>query len=354
VSLLRLRVKNLRCLGSVDIEPGPNNLIVGENASGKTSLLEAIFILGRGRSFRTAGRNGLIRDDQESATVVGDVQREAARGTIGVGLDRNGPIRIRAEGKDASSAAILASWLPVQVIDPGVHRLVDESPGIRRRYLDWGVFHVKHDFLDQWRRYHRILRQRNAALKEGPRNGLAPWDEQLIAAAEAVTEAREAYLDGLAPEVAAVGEALLGERVALKYRRGWAEGKSFGDALQDAMDRDHRLGVTHPGPHRADVGIQFDRHAARGRVSRGQQKLLAAGLILGQLRHVRQAAGIRSLLLLDDMAAELDAERLGRFLAVVRELDVQLFVTALTPDAVALPEPQRMFHVERGNVAQMV
>ena len=354
MSVLRLRVTNLRCLGSVDIEPGDNNLIVGENASGKTSLLEAIFILGRGRSFRSAGRNGLIRDEQDSATVVGDVQRESGTGTIGVGLDRNRPMRIRAEGKDASSAAVLASWLPVQVIDPGVHRLVDESPGVRRRYLDWGVFHVKHDFLEQWRRYHRVLRQRNAALKAGPRNRLAPWDDQLVAAAEAVTGAREGYLEGLAPEVAAVGEALLGKRVTLRYRRGWAEGKTFGEALQDATDRDRRLGVTHPGPHRADVAIQFEDHAARGRVSRGQQKLLAAGLILGQLRHVHRESGIRSVLLLDDMAAELDAQRLGRFLAVVRDLDVQLFVTALTAAAVSLPEPQRMFHVERGTVVQMV
>ena len=354
MSLLRLRVTNLRCLGAVDIEPGDNNLIVGENASGKTSLLEAIFVLGRGRSFRTAGRNGLIRDNQDGATVVGDVRRETSSGTIGVGLERNGPIRIRADGKDASSAAVLASWLPVQVIDPGVHRLVDESPGVRRRYLDWGVFHVKHDFLDQWRRYHRVLRQRNAALKGGPGNRLEPWDEQLVTAAEAVTEARQGYLNGLAPEVAAVGEALLGQRVTLKYRRGWADGKAFGEALHDATDRDRRLGVTHPGPHRADVAIQFEDHAARGRVSRGQQKLLAAGLILGQLRHVRRDSGIRSVLLLDDMAAELDAQRLGRFLSVVRELDVQLFVTALTEDAVSLPEPQRMFHVERGTVSKMV
>ena len=353
-SLLRLRVRDLRCLADVDLEPGRNNLIYGENASGKTSLLEAIFVLGRGRSFRIAGRNGLIRDGRDEAIVSGQVQRHGRRTAIGIALARNGPARIRAEGRDESSAAALAGWLPVQVIDPGVHRLVDESPGIRRRFLDWGVFHVKHDFLDCWRRYHRILRQRNAVLKTGPARVLETWDEQLVDAGEALTERRRSYLADLAPEVEAVSAELLDDPVRISYRQGWGEGRGLGEALAEGRERDRRLGATHPGPHRADVGIVFGEQAARGRVSRGQQKLLAAALILGQLRHLRRTADVQGVLLLDDMAAELDADRLGRLLTVVAGLDVQLFVTALTPDAVTLAPPQQMFHVEQGIVRPVV
>jgi DNA replication and repair protein RecF len=354
VSLLRLRVRNLRCLAEVELEPGECNLIVGQNASGKTSLLEAIFLLGRGRSFRISGRNGLIRDDCDEAVVSGQTQRGSRRVPLGIALQRGGGSRIRVDGRDETSAASLASWLPVQVIDPGVHRLVDESPGVRRRYLDWGVFHVKHEFLEAWRRYHRILRQRNAALKSSNGAALATWDQQLAESGEILSAYRRAYLDALAPDVEAVCRELLGVPVRLSYRQGWPEGRDLGTALEEARNRDRRQGVTHPGPHRADIGITFDDQPARGRVSRGQQKLLAAGLVLGQLRHLRRAADGASVLLLDDMAAELDETRLARFLAVVTGLGVQVFVTALTPDAIRLPETHRTFHVEQGKLRSVV
>ena len=354
MSLLRLQVRNLRCLAEVGFEPGRNNLIFGPNAAGKTSVLEAIFLLGRGRSFRIAGRNGLIRDGSEEATVAGQVQRGERRAAVGIALPRGGTPRIRADGRDESSAAVLANWLPVQVIDPGVHRLVDASPGVRRQYLDWGVLHVKHDFLESWRRFQRILRQRNAALKGNSAASLDLWDRQLAEAGEMVGEHRRTYLEGLAPEVEAVCGELLDLPVRLCYRQGWAEGRDLATALAEARQRDRRHGVTHPGPHRADIAIVFDEHPARGRVSRGQQKLLAAALILGQLSHLQRTSDVRSVLLLDDMAAELDGERLGRLLTVVGRLDVQLFVTALTRDAVTLPDPQRMFHVEQGILRPVV
>jgi DNA replication and repair protein RecF len=354
VSLLRLQVRDLRCLAEVDLEPGETNLIVGENASGKTSLLEAIFVLGRGRSFRVAGRSGLIRDECEEAVVSGRAQRGERRVPLGIALQRGGGSRIRVDGRDESSAASLASWLPVQVIDPGVHRLVDESPGVRRRYLDWGVFHVEQGFLDGWRRYHRILRQRNAALKSSSGPTLATWDRQLVEAGEVLSDYRRAYLEALAPDVEAVCRELLGLPVRLSYRQGWPEGRDLPTALEEARARDRRQGVTHPGPHRADIGITFDDQPARGRVSRGQQKLLAAGLVLGQLRHLQRHATAGSVLLLDDMAAELDEARLARFLKVVVDLGVQLFVTALTPDAIPLPKPHRLFHVEQGKLRSVV
>ena len=352
--LRRLSVRNLRCLSEVDLEPSDNNLIFGENASGKTSLLEAIFVLGRGKSFRVTGRNGLIRDGEEQAVLSGQVAQGERVAPVGIALNRGAGATIRVDGRDETSAAALAAWLPVQVIDPGVHRLVDEAPGIRRRYLDWGLFHVKQAFLELWRRYHRILRQRNAALKSGAPGGLASWDAQLMEAGEALTEARRDYVLGLAPDVEAVCEALLERDVKLTYRQGWSEERGLAEALAESRDRDLRQGSTHPGPHRADIAIHFDRHPAKGRVSRGQQKLLAAALILGQLRYVYRRSGVRSVLLLDDMAAELDSERLARFLAVVNDLDVQLFVSALTREAVCLPQPQRVFHVEQGSVSQMV
>ena len=158
-SLDRLQVKDFRCLQDVDLEPSPAlNLIIGANASGKTSLLEAIFVLGRGRSFRTARRARLVRDGASAFTVAGQITRDGQDARIGVRGARTDPLEIRINGSAAGSAAELSEWLPVEAIDPEIHKLVEEGPERRRRYLDWGTFHVEHRFLDAWGRYRRALR----------------------------------------------------------------------------------------------------------------------------------------------------------------------------------------------------
>ncbi|UCC13254.1 MAG: DNA replication and repair protein RecF, partial [Gammaproteobacteria bacterium] len=251
MSVKQFRAENIRCLQKVRLEPAGNNLIFGENASGKTSLLEALFILGRGRSFRRAARDTVIRDEADSMTVAGTVLQKGLEKRIGLGLSRSEPPRIRVDGRDESTAAILAEWMPVQIIDPDVHNLIAEGPLVRRRFLDWGLFHVEPGFLDTWRRYQRVMKQRNAALRI-PRSNLDSWDEQLVTEGEKLSHMRARYAEILGRELQDTGEALLQGLPATRYRRGWPEGKSLAAALQETRDRDRRLGISHVGPHRAD------------------------------------------------------------------------------------------------------
>ena len=351
MTLARIEIDEFRCLERVRLSLDPRyNLFVGPNASGKTSLLEAVFFLGRGRSFRTRRLDRLVRQGAEAFRIVGWVEGTGRPTVLGVGGDRRAT-EIRIGGSAAASAGELASHFPPQIIDPEIHKLLEEGPHRRRRFLDWGVFHVEHGFLDTWQRYHRALRQRNAALKPGGDPGaIQAWEPELVAAGARLDEVRRAYLDVLAPTLADYGRRLLGLPVALAYHAGWAAGESLPEALAKSAERDRRHGITHVGPHRADVTARVDGHVARERVSRGQQKLLAAALTLAQLAVQESRAPGTGALLLDDPAAELDAPNLARLLELVRELEVQLFVTALRPDLPGLGTPGMLFHVEQGRI----
>jgi len=346
-----LQVEQFRCLQGVELELDPHfNLFVGPNASGKTSLLEALFFLGRGRSFRTRRLENLVRQGQKAFVIVGKTAGDGLSATLGIRGSREGT-EIRISGKTAQSAAELAEYFPPQVIDPEIHKLLEEGPGRRRRFLDWGVFHVEHAFLPTWQRYHKALRQRNAALKqELPDEAVSLWDTELSDSGEALGSQRQTYLARLNEPLARIGARLLGLEASLVYHRGWPDDLGLRESLMRDLERDRRYKATQHGPHRADIVVRVEGHAAKDRVSRGQQKLLAAGLTLAQLELQEAERPGRAALLLDDPAAELDATSLGRLLECVRALPTQLIVTSLTGAIAGLPGGGRLFHVEHGAI----
>jgi DNA replication and repair protein RecF len=351
VSLRRVQVTDFRCLQSVALDLDPRfTLISGSNASGKTSLLEAIYVLGRGRSFRTRRLDHLIRHDTEQFVVFGEVETPERRVPLGVEGTSKG-VRARIAGAKAASLAELALMLPVQIIDPEVHRLIEEGPSRRRRFLDWGVFHVDHSFIGHWQRYHHSLKQRNAALKSRqPRAVVSAWDHDLLSSGELVTEARSAYVALLAPQAQAIARNLLGMELALSYRPGWARDQSFSEAMELNWTHDQESGVTQVGPHRAELSIRLDGRAVKDRISRGQQKLLAATLLMAQLKLFPEDAAVQPSLLLDDPAAELDDDRLAGLIGEVSGHSVQLIVTTLHGEFPAFGAPGRRFRVDAGSL----
>ncbi len=345
------RVEQFRCLEEVELELDPElNFFVGPNASGKTSLLEAAFFLGRGRSFRTRRIDALIRSGAPALTVAGRSTGGSLPVNLGIRAAR-GSTEIRVGAAPARSAAELAEHFPAQVIDPEIHKLLEEGPGRRRRFLDWGVFHVEPAFMETWQRYQRALRQRNAALRQAQADSqVEAWDQELAQTGEALAAQREAYLEQLAGPLADMGRVLLGAEVSVAHQRGWSEDEALLAALGAGRERDRRYRATQAGPHRADLVVRVAGVIAKDRVSRGQQKLLAAGLTLAQLVVQEELRPGRSALLLDDPAAELDPDSLGRLLSAVRSIPAQLWVTSLNPDVPGLPAQRRAFHVEQGGV----
>ena len=368
MTVAALRLLNLRCLASVELGLHPRiNLITGDNGAGKTSLLEAIYLLGRGRSFRTRHTEQLIRYGEERMGVAGTLHRPASSAPdrasavalegelaidrdrrLSVQCDRTSGVEAGIDGQGVESLAELAALFPVQVIDPGIHRLIEEGPATRRRWLDWAMFHVEPQFLSQWRNYRRALRQRNAALRVGGDSTL--WDVELQRYGEPLTAARERLVEALQPFWTQTLSALGAVPASLRFYRGWSEGSTLGESLERHRERDREYRSTLLGPHRFDVALRVEGRAARDTVSRGQQKLLGAAMALSMARLLLDHLQESPTLLLDDPAAELDPAHTRALLELAATLGGQQIVTALRAEHTPLGAPDCVFHVERGEV----
>ena len=350
MSIFQITVSNLRSVEHAELDfPAGLTLITGDNGSGKTSLLEAVFLLGRGRSFRTRNNERLIQRERDHLRVIGRVGAHVGEPqTIGFEVTRS-TTTARIAGRPAGSLAELSNAFPVQAIEPGVHRLVEEGGYRRRRWMDWGVFHVEPQFIDAWVRYTRALKQRNAALKTQPEQAQV-WNPELARLGEFIAQSRQRFVGQLQPYWREVNSALSGLEVDLHYLRGWSQEHSLLEALASSVARDEARHLTHAGPHRADVAVRIHGRPAREVLSRGQQKLVAVAMTVAQLRMLQDATQATPTLLLDDPAAELDGERLQRFIDQVVKLRCQLVVTSLQPESRLFGAPERTFRVVQGRV----
>jgi len=286
--------------------------------------------------------------------VVASLQTQNDRSIVaGVEVDSSS-CQLRLAG-ESSTASEVARVLPVQVIDPSIHRILEEGSARRRRLIDWGVFHVKPHFLDSWRKYQRVLAQRNALIQNNAADSaLHAWDPGLIASASAVQRDREEYVHLLTPYFESLASDLLELPVTVRYRQGWPADQSLAAALEMSRTRERRQRTTVVGPHRADAVIEVDGVIARKRVSRGQQKLLAAALILSQIQLRATIEPLPVCLLLDDPAAELDVDNLGKLLRVVERTPAQVIVTSLAETHFAQLPMRQSFHVEQGGFRQVI
>lgn len=348
-----VQLGSFRCFDSATFQPGPGfNLVAGANASGKTSILEALYFLGRGTSFRTARAEAAVRFEADQATLFARLGMGMAT-RVGLEISRADGLVIRVDGTPGTRAD-LARALPIQILDPASHELVSGAPAGRRQFLDWGVFHVEPGFLPAWQRYRRALQQRNAALKTRSGSAAWAWDETLVADGTLVDASRRRFLDLLLPRVGLVGGRLLGADIALGYMPGWAEGIDLAEALVASRDRDLQMATSNVGPHRSDFRISVRTRRARDTVSRGQEKLVAAALTLAQVELVAEARGQTIVMLVDEPGADLDREHLARLLQEVAAVPAQTFVTSLDARSVTLPAGARAFHVEHGEVQALL
>jgi len=345
----RFKVSNFRCLENAELVFSPEfNLIYGANASGKTSLLEALAYLGRGKSFRGATAPNLIRHGEAEFVLFGETLSDVRSQKLGVRNSKDG-LEVRVDGSGEGGVAALAEALPLQVIDPEVHNLVAGGPELRRRFLDWVAFHVEHDHLDSWRRFRRVLKQRNAALKSrSSAAAIKSWNAEFIELSAALDQSRRRALEVTTECLSEYGQGLLGTELGFEYQQGWNKEKELEECLLAGFEREQQLGATQHGPHRADLKISYDEHQARKLVSRGQQKLLASAMILAATETAQTALERPLLLLLDDPAAELDADSLSRLLDAVTGLGCQVIATSLEKGALSVPPGAAVFHVEQG------
>ncbi len=354
MTLLKLDILSVRNIHRATLLPSPSvNFIIGANASGKSSLLEAIFILGRARSFRTANIRQAIEFDQSDLIVSAQTRQSNDHLTqLGIQIgQKKCEIHINRESKKKSD---LAYRLPLQIIHPKSYKLLDAGPQIRREFLDWGVFNHEQRYLNDWRNFKKILQQRNSLLKSRQLKQLDIWNQELVQYGTLVAEYRKAYIEKLEPFFLQVSHYFLNEsNLQIKFLYGWNQDKDFLQVLENDLEKDVRYGYTQSGPHRSDFQLLFNHRNAKDYVSRGQLKLLILSLKLAQVKLYNTYANNPVCILIDDLTAELDTVNKAKLVKYLADLNCQVFMSSTELSGfgeINKIKDFKVFHVEHGDI----
>ncbi len=354
MTLLKLDIFSVRNIHRASLLPSSSvNFITGANASGKSSLLEAVFILGRARSFRTANVRQAIEFDQSDLIVSAQTRQSSGHlAQLGIQIgQKKCEIHINRESKTKSD---LAYCLPLQIIHPKSYKLLDAGPKIRREFLDWGVFNHHQCYLNDWRYFNKSLQQRNSLLKSRQIKQLHIWNQELVKYGTLVAQYRKDYIEKLKPVFKQVSQYFLNESdLQIKFLCGWNQEKGFLQVLENDLEKDIRYGYTQSGPHRSDFQLLFNHRSAKDYVSRGQLKLLILSLKLAQIKLYNDHSSHSACILIDDLAAELDAVNRVKLVKYLADLNCQIFMSSTEPSGFGeLNEIKdfKVFHVEHGEI----
>ncbi|MGH8041839.1 MAG: DNA replication/repair protein RecF [Rudaea sp.] len=350
-----MHLENLRNIVALDVVLAPGlNLFTGPNGAGKSSILEAAYLLAHAQSFRAGSADDLIRRGQTRFAVAATIRH--ARGEHRTALVReDGHWLGRLDQTTVSNLGRVLGETAVVCFEPGSHELISGAARERRRFLDWGVFHVEQDFLAAASRYRRALRQRNTALKHGAGNAeVAAWEQELDLAAEPVERLRAEYFNRFATALAAALSWFIPElgQTRIERNRGWPDEVPLTQILDQRRELDRVRGHTTRGPHRADWTIRFMDAPRREHLSRGQEKLCALACVLAQASVHADSRGEWPIVVLDDMASELDDAHQQRVLEWLDRGVEQVLISGVEiPEAIRQRAVQpQVFHVEHGNL----
>ncbi|KEY91461.1 DNA replication and repair protein recF [Candidatus Photodesmus blepharus] len=356
--LTRLIIHQFRNIKSCDIELETGfNFLVGPNASGKTSLLEAIYMLGYGRSFKGVLTRYVIQNECDELFVHGrflnTLQCEIP---IGIHERRNGTKEIKIRGQSGQKVVQLAQVLPLQLIHPEGFDLLVDAPKYRRAFIDWGVFHIESEFYSVWSRFKRLNKQRNALLKVVSNyRELSYWDQEMARLSENISIWRGKYIEKINVMVKCICNLLLPEfDIELKYYQGWEKNMLYKQILERSFERDQSLGYTLNGPNKADLKIKVDKTSAKDVLSRGQLKLMVCALRIAQGQYLTQMTGKPCIYLIDDFASELDSQRRKYLADCLKATGSQVFVSSISESQIfdMYDSNDRIFNVKSGVIEQ--
>ncbi len=361
MAINRLLINNLRNLQNVDIKLSPKiNVLYGNNGSGKTSILEAIYLLGRARSFRTQKQKNIITKDKKSFQIFCNTSSNHSHHEQKIGLEFvNNKIGIHLSGQPLKKSSDLTKYLPLLLITPDSKNLLFQGPSLRRKFLDWGVFHVERSFLECSVRYQKALKQRNSLLKQKvtEKQLYNFWDQELKEHALQIHLLREAYVNDFFERlIFYLNELMNTSPISMEYLAGWPLELEYSLMLAKTYNKDMKFGFTEKGPHRSDLLFKVDGQLVQEKFSGGQLKLFTCALYLAQCALLSKQSNHSNIILIDDLPAELDEEHRYTLLNSLYSLGTQIFVTTTNPEMLALEkfDDTKLFHVEHGDVREVV
>jgi DNA replication and repair protein RecF len=341
------------------------NFICGINGSGKTALLEAIYMLSTSKSFRSNLSSDIISHQEKDLLLFAKLLSDDMKGSTtatSVGISKGFKNEVHLNGRKIDSLAELAKKIPLRVIFADSFDLLVGGSSERRKFLDWGVFHVEHDFSFHLKNYKKIIKQRNSALKlKLSRSEVTMWNDQLVFFAEKINQSRLKYVSEIFPIIKEMlTEFLVSQQVDdfqynLSYYSGWDEELNLLDILEKNLEIDYRLGHTKYGIHKADIDLKINNKKASKILSRGQLKIIICLMILSQVDFLKEKKDQSAILMIDDILSELDTKNQKYLLSKIEDLNVQTFITSPTSFISELQnkENSKMFYVEQGKYQQI-
>ena len=345
-----IKLINFRLFESLHFSPSSKaNVIIGANATGKTSLLESIYLLARNRSFRTKNNVSLINKNAQELIISANLIKDCGT-NFHLGLKKTkSQTELHIAGQKQRRVSDQARLIPLGIVTANIQRLFTDGPNIRRKFINWGVFHVEHEYATIMNTYNKILMQRNTALRSG-KGFYKVWDIQFVEYGNIIDQLRKNYFK----HFQCIFKKLIKNYdsfadIEIQYKQGWNKEKKLIEAIKGKNDS--HLQYTASGPHRADIGIYINNNSAVEVLSNGQLKILSILFVIAQLILIQQFTNERPIVLFDDIASEIDEENKRRILQLIISLDYQSFITTLDNDfnRNEMLESQ-VFHVEHGEI----
>lgn len=357
----KLKIQNCRILKNNELTLSPHsNIICGDNGSGKTSFLEALSLLSNGRSFRTSRISEVIHHNESSVLVSSSIKNKSNI-TSHIGIEKTvEKTQIRINKKDVYTQSELSRHLPITIIHPDSIKLITGSPLERRAFIDWLSFYLYPEFHQVWKKYQHILKQRNSCLKNiSHRYALDDWTKELINLQPLIHQFRSTSLEKLQATISQISPQILGDvKCEVSLKSGFSQNiklnkNELTQYYADKQDYDIKLGRTQSGVHRADLVISMNGIQAIQSASRGQLKLITITLLLAQNNTIFELNESEAIIIIDDIAAELDKDNKKILLSYLTKLDQQLIITSPLNDKIKIKDA-KMFHVKHGVIKEDV
>lgn len=308
------------------------NIITGPNGSGKTSLIEALYFLSHGRSFRVQQIKTMIQNDKSHFAMHAKMKRDDHQTSIGMIRSLSGQSDNHIQGSKGVSAAQISKNIPTLCLTP--ENLSIRGAKNRIKTLDWLVFYTQPTFHQQWLQLSRLIKQRNMALKTVASDAvIAALDQTWVPMACQIDHLRQQVFSKLTPHLKeSLARFLPGFDFSYQYLRGWKSGDDLNTLLAASMRQDRKYGVTHCSPMKADWVYRIGGQRAQDVLSRGQYKLLVCAQAIAMAEALKQEEDQRALILMDDVLAELDVNNSEKLMDYWVKSKFQVFITGLSKE----------------------